>query len=157
MTIFWTAAIIVFLIIEGVTLGLTSIWFAVGSLAALIGTALGASIWLQVVLFIVFSLITLWFARPLFKKYINSRSQPTNADRAIGASGIVTETIDNLSGTGTVVLNGKQWMARSVTGTVIEEGSLVTVERIEGVKLMVYPSKAESSPDKEEAGAGTVN
>ena len=132
-------------------------WFAAGSLAALISAALGAGIWLQVVLFFVVSLVVLWFARPFFKTYVNAKRQPTNADRAIGASGFVTETIDNLAGTGTVSLNGRQWTARSVTGAVIEKGSLVTVERIEGVKLMVYPAKTKSTPDEEETSASTVN
>jgi len=155
MVTFWTAAIIVFLIIEAATLGLTSIWFAAGSLVALISAALGAALWLQVVLFFVVSIVVLWFARPFFKKYVNAKRQPTNADRAIGASCVVTETIDNIAGTGSVLLNGRQWTARSATGDVIEKGSLVTVDRIEGVKLMVYP--AQNAPEKEESGAGTVN
>lgn len=137
MVIFWSVAIVVFLILEAVTVGLASIWFAAGSLAALISALFGAPEWLQILWFVIVSGITLWFTRPLVKKYINSKSQPTNADRVIGMTGQVTERIDNIAATGAVFLNGKTWTARSATGEDIEAGQLVKANSIEGVKLIV--------------------
>ncbi len=144
MIVFWLVAFIVFLVIEAVTAGLTSIYFAAGALAALLSAALGAPDWLQAVWFIVLSGVTLYFTRPLAKKYVNSRRLATNADRMIGTVCIVTEDIDNLAGTGAAVAGGKIWTARSVDGTPIPKGSTVRVCAIEGVKLMVAPADGPS-------------
>lgn len=133
----WVIAMIVFLIVEGVTLGLTSLWFAFGSLAALISAMFGAPTWMQVVWFLVISGAALAATRPLAKKYLNSKCQPTNADLVIGASGIVTETIDNLHATGAVSVGGKIWTARSQDESVIEANTEIRVEAIHGVKLIV--------------------
>lgn len=140
MITFWGICIVVFLIIEGVTVGLTSIWFALGALASLIAAILDVPIWLQVFFFIAVSLVSLLLTRPLAKKFINTKVHPTNADRCIGQECAVTETIDNLSATGTVTLDGKVWSARSATGVPISSGSRVRVVRIEGVKLIVAPA-----------------
>lgn len=142
MIIFWAAATVVFLVIEAVTVGLASIWFALGSLCALISALLGAKLWLQVVWFVLISVATLVITRPLVKKYVNSRSQPTNADRLIGATIRVDETIDNLAGTGAASVDGKVWTARSLDGSVIESGSLAVIKDIQGVKLMVVRAEA---------------
>ena len=139
----WSIAIFLFVILEAATAGLSSIWFALGSLAALISSLLGAPLWLQIVVFSVLSLVTLALTRPLAMKYINSKSQPTNADRLIGTTGIVTETIDNIAATGTVSANGRLWTARSASGSSIEPQTLVTIEKIDGVKLIVA-SKVEA-------------
>ena len=133
----WIVAMIVFLIVEGVTLGLTSLWFAIGSLAALISAMFEAPVWMQVAWFLVISAAALAATRPLAKKYLNANCQPTNADRVIGTHGVVTETIDNLRATGTVSVGGKTWTARAQNDTVIEAGSEVCVEAISGVKLIV--------------------
>ena len=138
MTAVWVILMIVFLVVEGAAPGLVSIWFAIGALAALISSLLGAQIWLQAVWFVVVSLIALIATRPLAKKYVNSRTQATNADMLIGQECIVTETIDKLRGSGAVSIAGKVWTARTdAEETVIEEGSVAVVERIEGVKLIV--------------------
>ena len=137
MSIFWLVLMVVLLIVEAATAGLTCIWFALGALAALISALFGAAIWLQVVWFLLVSIITLWFTRPLAMKYLNGRRVATNADRVVGAEGIVTEAIDNIAGTGAVRLDGKEWTARSDTGLNISKGSIVVVRRIEGVKLIV--------------------
>lgn len=134
---FWAAAIIVFLIIEGVTVALQSTWFALGALAALLSALFGAPVWLQVIWFVVVSAAALYFTRPLVKKYINAKRQPTNADRMIGMAAIVTERIDNVAATGAVQVGGKRWTARSAAGEVIEEGTIVEATVIEGVKLIV--------------------
>ena len=136
--IFWVAALVVFLIVEAVTAGLVSIWFVFGSLVALICAALGAAIWLQIFWFVIVSVATLVLTRPLVKRYVDSRSVATNADRNIGRTAVVTERIDNLAATGAVQLAGVVWTARSTDDAVaIEPGTHVTVRAIEGVKLIV--------------------
>ena len=135
---FWVAALVVFLIVEAVTAGLVSIWFVFGSLVALICAALGAAVWLQIFWFVIVSVATLVLTRPLVKRYVDSRSVATNADRSIGRAAVVTERIDNLAATGAVKLDGVVWTARSTDDAVaIETGEHVTVRAIEGVKLIV--------------------
>lgn len=137
MSIVWVVIMVVFLVVEAATAGLACIWFAIGALAALIAALFGAPIWLQLVWFFVVSVVTLYFTRPLVLKYVNSRSQPTNADMVIGKEALVTEAIDNVESAGAVAVGGKVWTARSENGEPIEVGSIVTVLRIEGVKLIV--------------------
>ena len=130
-----------FLIVEAVTAGLVSIWFVFGSLVALICAALGAAVWLQIFWFVIVSVATLVLTRPLVKRYVDSRSVATNADRSIGRAAVVTERIDNLAATGAVKLDGVVWTARSTDDAVaIETGERVTVRAIEGVKLIVERS-----------------
>ena len=137
MSIVWVVIMVVFLVVEAATAGLTCIWFAIGALAALIAALFGAPIWLPLGLFFVVSVVPLYFPRPLVLKYVNSRSQPTNADMVIGKEALVTEAIDNVESAGAVAVGGKVWTARSENGEPIEVGSIVTVLRIEGVKLIV--------------------
>jgi len=138
---FWVVALVVFLIVEAVTAGLVSIWFVFGSLVALICAALGAAVWLQIFWFVIVSVATLVLTRPLVKRYVDSRSVATNADRSIGRAAVVTERIDNLAATGAVKLDGVVWTARSTDDAVaIEAGERVTVRAIEGVKLIVERS-----------------
>lgn len=138
---FWVVALVVFLIVEAVTAGLVSIWFVFGSLVALICAALGAAVWLQIFWFVIVSVATLVLTRPLVKRYVDSRSVATNADRSIGRAAVVTERIDNLAATGAVKLDGVVWTARSTDDAVaIEVGERVTVRAIEGVKLIVERS-----------------
>lgn len=135
---FWVVALVVFLIVEAVTAGLVSIWFVFGSLVALICAALGAAVWLQIFWFVIVSVATLVLTRPLVKRYVDSRSVATNADRSIGRTAVVTERIDNLAAAGAVKLDGVVWTARSTDDAVaIESGERVTVRAIEGVKLIV--------------------
>lgn len=138
---FWVVALVVFLIVEALTAGLVSIWFVFGSLVALICAALGAAVWLQIFWFVIVSVATLVLTRPLVKRYVDSRSVATNADRSIGRAAVVTERIDNLAATGAVKLDGVVWTARSTDDAVaIETGERVTVRAIEGVKLIVERS-----------------
>lgn len=139
MMIFWLAAMIIFGVVEAATVGLVSIWFAVGALAALAAAALGGPVILQVVIFVAGSLITLLIIRPLAAKYINGRRVPTNADRVIGQEAVVTEAIDNLNAKGQVKVAGAPWTARSQDDSPIPAGTTVKVLRIEGVKLYVTP------------------
>ena len=138
MTAVWLVAMIVLLIIEGIVPGLVSIWFAIGSFAAMISAILGAPLWLQVLWFFAVSILTLCLTRPFAKKYVNSRATPTNADMLIGKECVVTEAIDNVLGTGAVTVGGKVWTARTEEPDgKAETGKVMTVVRIDGVKLIV--------------------
>lgn len=141
LSIFWLCAVIVLGIIEALTVGLVTVWFALGALAALISSLFGGPLWLQILLFIVVTAISLITTRPLVKKYFNKDShKPTNADMVIGEEASVTEEINNLAGTGAVKCRGKEWSARSESGEVILAGEIVTAVKIEGVKLIVSKS-----------------
>jgi membrane protein implicated in regulation of membrane protease activity len=141
--LFWIVALVIFLVVEAVSAGLVSIWFAAGALAALICAALKGPLWLQALWFVVVSGVTLILPRPLGKEYVNGKSVATNADRNIGRSAVVTEKVDNLAGVGTVKLDGVLWSARSVNDAPIEEGTTVVVREIRGVKLLVEPESGE--------------
>ena len=135
----WLALFVVFLIVEAGTVALVSIWFALGALAALASCVLGAEMWLQTTVFLVVSLVLL----AVLWKRVRSKltTTKTNVDSVIGAEGYVTEAIDNLSYTGRVKLGGITWAARSTSGAGIPVGTLVKVERIEGVKVFVSPAE----------------
>ena len=138
MAVVWLIATVVFLIIEGIVPGLISIWFAAGALAALLAAMVGAPIWLQVVWFLLVSIAALAITRPLVKKYVNGRTQPTNADRSFGKECVVREAIDNVQGTGAVAVDGKVWTARMESDEESAQvGEIVVARRIEGVKLIV--------------------
>lgn len=137
MTIFWLAAFIVFAIGEAVTVGLVSVWFAVGALAGLFAAALGAGLWLQIAVFLGVSALALALFKPLSGKFLKPKLSATNADRVIGASALVTETIDNTQAQGQVKVKGQVWSARSEQDIVIPAGRNVRVLRIEGVKVIV--------------------
>lgn len=136
---FWLAMVILFLVMEGSTVALVSIWFAAGSLTAMITALLGGPLWLQVILFLGISAGLLALLRPLVRKYIRPRITATNVDSLIGSRGYVTETVDNISASGQVKLGAMPWTARSTDGSPIEAGTLVQVDRIEGVKAYVSP------------------
>jgi len=138
MTTVWLVAMIVLLIVEASVPGLVSIWFALGAFAAMISSLLNAPLWLQCLWFAVVSLASLWFTRPFVKKFVNSRTTPTNLDMVLGEKCIVVEDIDNVLGTGAVSVRGKEWTARmeNPEDRAIK-GESVTALRIEGVKLIV--------------------
>ncbi len=136
--IWWLVAMLVLLGVEAAVPGLISIWFALGAFAALISALFHAPLWLQLVWFVVVSILSLALTRPLAKKYVNGRTTPTNADMGIGKDAVVTEGIDNLHARGAVLLDGKTWSARMADeGSTAREGEIVRVLRIEGVKLIV--------------------
>ena len=134
----WIALTVVFVIAEAATAQLTTVWFALGSVVALILTACGVeSLTVQIIVFIAVSAITLIATRPLVKKRLKKRVVATNADRNIGETGITLSEINNLEATGEVKVKGVVWTARSENGDVIPEGVKVRVKKIEGVKLIV--------------------
>jgi len=142
MTIYlWLAALIVFLAIEAGTVVLVSSWFAVGALAALIASLLGAKFWLQVVIFLVVSVILLASLRPLMRKFVKPHIVRTNVDALVDSRGYVIADIDNVAAEGQVKLGSMEWSARSTSGEPIAKGTLVKVDKIEGAKAFVTPVK----------------
>lgn len=136
-TIYWFIIFLVLVLFEIITLGLTTIWFAIGAIVAFIASVAGLSLILQVILFFSVSILSLAFTRPLAKRYINDRAVRTNADSIIGKYGKVTEEIDNINATGYIMIEGNTWMARSENDTIIKEGTIVKITAIEGAKVIV--------------------
>ena len=140
MAAIWMALVIIFLVVELVTVGLTTIWLAGGALVAFILAAVGADFWIQLVAFFVVSFVLIFFTRPIAVKYFNPRRTRTNSEELIGEIIKVTRRIDNRSAEGTALAKGLEWSARAVSDDmIIEKDTLVKVIRIEGVKLIVEP------------------
>ncbi len=139
--IFWLVLLIVLLGIEMTTMGLTTIWFAGGTVIAILAALLHAPIIVQIVLFFLVALVLLIFTRPVAVRYFNRDRIRTNVESIVGKQAIVTEEIDNLQAKGKVTVGGQEWTARSVeAGKSIEAGAVVTVVSVSGVKLMVSES-----------------
>lgn len=138
LTTIWLIVFVACIVIEIITMGLTTIWFAGGALIAAVGAALNAPLWLQIVLFVLVSLVLLYFTRPIAVKYFNKDRVKTNAESLVGKQAIVISEIDNLQGIGQVTVGGQEWTARTVNeGITLPVGSVVIVRAISGVKLMV--------------------
>ncbi len=137
--IIWLSLLVIFLIAEASTVMLISLWFAAGSLAALIVCLLGGSWLLQVGVALVVSNVLLLALRPLVRNYFTPKLVKTNVDSVVGTKGLVTIAVDNVKAQGQVKLGAMVWTARSSSGDVIAEGTLVTVDRVEGVKVFVTP------------------
>ena len=135
----WLILLVVLVAGEAITVGLTFIWFAAGALGGLLVAVLGGAIWLQVVVFLILSAVTLILVRPAAAKLLTPGISPTNADRVLSQIALVTEEIDNIAETGQVKLFGQVWTARSENGEVISVQSRVRILRIEGVKVFVKP------------------
>lgn len=140
MLFVWLGLLALFLIAEFATVQLTTVWFAVGALVSLLLAAFGVdNVAVQIIVFALVSLIMLILTRPLVKKWMRRRTQPTNADMVIGEQAVVTEAIDNAQAKGLVKVKGAVWSARSADDSRIPVGTAVTVKAIEGVKLIVEP------------------
>lgn len=138
--LFWLGFMILFLVIEAVTVGLATIWFAAGALAAIIASALGIGFLGQMMLFLAVSFLLLFFTRPIAVKYISPHKVRTNYEDLIDRTVKITERVDNTEGTGKAVLNGQEWMVRMYQDTLfLEEGDLAKVAAVEGVKLILVP------------------
>lgn len=138
---YWFGIAAILIVTEIATLGLTTIWFAAGALVAGFLNLLGMNIWIQLGVFVLVSFVMLLMTRPLATKYLNARTQKTNADSLVGEICLTTEDIDNLQGKGQVVVRGQEWTARSKDGSPISEGTRVRIMKIQGVKLIVEPSE----------------
>lgn len=140
--IFWLGLLILAIVVEVLTMGLTTIWFAGGALVAILVALVNGPIWLQVILFVLVSLLLLFFTRPVAVKYFNRDRVKTNVESMVGRQAVVTSEIDNIQGIGQVTLSGQEWSARSVEEKLrIPVGSVVDVVSVSGVKLMVKPDE----------------
>lgn len=134
---FWLIIMVLCGILEGITLGITSIWFVFGALAALITSFVVDSVIIQVVVFIAVSVLLLLFTKPLAIKYLKIGSEKNTLNQVIGKEGLVLEEIDNINGTGQVKIGGIIWSAISLNGKNLEENTTITVVEIKGVKVIV--------------------
>ena len=135
--LFWIIVAALALIIEIISLGLSSIWFTGGGIVAAIVAYLDGPFWLQIVVFIVVSTVLLLIIRPIAKKHLPIGVEKTNTDSWIGKTEKVLTTIDNNAGTGMIKIGDVEWRALSEDGSTIPEGTLVKIERIEGTKIYV--------------------
>lgn len=137
----WLGLMVLFLILEANTVSVVSLWFAIGALAAAIAGALGATIPVQIILFLAVSCVLLAALRPIVRKYFTPKLTKTNVDAILGKQGRITEAIENVDGAGRVKIGGMEWAARSQSGEPIPAGTLVQVDRVEGVKVFVSPAE----------------
>ena len=142
--IIWLILMIVFLMVESQTVTMVSLWFGAGALAALIAALCGAELWLQIVLFFAVSIVLLAALRPLAQKYFTPKITKTNVDSVIGMQGLVTADINNVTAQGQVKLGAMEWTARSTSGEPIKAGTLVKVDKVEGVKAFVTPAQVDT-------------
>lgn len=140
-SIAWLILLAFLILVEIVTLGLTTIWFAGGALVAFIVSLFYDNLLLEIILFLLISLALLFFTRPIMKKYFNSTRAKTNYAAIIGREALVISTIDNINAAGLVVVDGQEWTARSLEGDIIDKGTKVIVDSISGVKLIVSIKK----------------
>ena len=142
MWLIWIGLMVVFAIVEASTVSMVSLWFIGGSLGGLIVTLLGGGLWLQIAVFLVVSVALLACLRPFVRKFVTPKKTATNVDMVLGRSAYVTQTVDNLRGTGALKLDGKEWTVRSADESILPEGTLVKIVKLEGVKLYVEPAHA---------------
>ena len=141
---YWLIALAVLLVIEIITLGLTTIWFAGGALVAFLLSLVSDSFILELVVFLVVSLVLLFFTRPIAQKYFNKQRVKTNYESLIGRDGKVIERIDNFNNTGQVMVGGLEWTARALDSQeIIETGERVIIREVSGVKLIVEVEEEE--------------
>ncbi len=141
MAMYWLIGMVVLVIIECISMGLTTIWFAAGALVAAIAAALGANLVVQIVLCILVSVLLLLFTRPWAMAYLNNRTVKTNSDSLVGKTGIVSIDINNIKSEGQIQIRGNYWTARSADdNVVIEKDHKVIVKEIAGVKCIVEPA-----------------
>lgn len=141
---FWCILVVIFGVCEALTIQLVSIWFMFGALAAFIAACCNVSLGVQLIIFAVASVVLLFLTRPVIKKLFSDGIEPTNFNRCIHRSGIVTKTINNLQNEGQVKIGGQIWSAKSLNGEVISVNTEVMVEKIEGVKVVVVKKKIDN-------------
>lgn len=142
MTVTWLIILVALVVIELLTMGLTTIWFAGGALVATVAAVFGAPLLLQIILFLIVSAVLLYFTRPVAVKYFNKDRVRTNAESLVGRQAIVISEIDNLQGIGQVSVGEMEWSARTrQDGIVLPVGTVTVVVAINGVKLIVEERK----------------
>lgn len=136
-SVIWLILIAILLVIEIITLGVTTVWFACGAFVAFIVSLFFDNIIAEIIVFFIVSIAMLVFTKPIVVKKFNLKKEKTNYDRVLGMVGNVMKTINNLDATGKVIVSGQEWTARSVNDTKIEKGSKVLIKEIVGAKLIV--------------------
>ncbi|MFR9147303.1 MAG: NfeD family protein [Mediterraneibacter sp.] len=145
LNLIWLGLFILLLVIEIITVGLTTIWFAAGALAALAANVLGADLIIQIIIFLAVSIVLLIFTRPWAEKHLNRKRVRTNYEREIGKVIRITEKVDNLNQTGKSVVDGQEWTVRSKNDSeIFEAGALARVAAVSGVKLIVEKCEEET-------------
>lgn len=145
LNLIWLGLFILLLVIEIITVGLTTIWFAAGALAALAANVLGADLIIQIIIFLAVSVVLLIFTRPWAEKHLNRKRVRTNYEREIGKVIQITEKVDNLNQTGKSVVDGQEWTVRSKNDSeIFEAGALARVAAVSGVKLIVEKCEEET-------------
>ena len=137
--IIWFVLLVLFVLAEALTVTMVSAWFAIGALVALVAALLGSQLWLEIVLFVVCSGVSLAALRPIAKKHFNAKRTATNVDAIVGKVCLVTTAVDNVNSCGQVRIGDVEWSARSLSGEPIEAGTQVKVDKVEGVKVYVTP------------------
>ena len=135
--IFWLFVFVILLVVEIATMALTTVWFAGGALAAFLAAYIGFGVVVQVLVFLIVSILLLVLTRPLAVKFFNQERQKTNAESLIGQKAIVKEEINTLQTTGRVEVNGMEWSAKTEESEIIEADTIVMIKGIQGVKLIV--------------------
>lgn len=139
-TMCWSVLFVVLCVVEVATMGLTTIWFAIGALLAVVLAALNVSLWIQVAVFLVVSLVLLFFTRPIALKYFNGRREKTNVESLVGEVVLVKEAINNLQGEGAVLVKGIEWSAKAEQDDLLlAAGQKVRIKEIRGVCAIVAP------------------
>ena len=145
LNLIWLGLFILLLVIEIITVGLTTIWFAAGALAALAANVLGANLIIKIIIFLAVSVVLLIFTRPWAEKHLNRKRVRTNYEREIGKVIRITEKVDNLNQTGKSVVDGQEWTVRSKNDSeIFEAGALARVAAVSGVKLIVEKCEEET-------------
>ncbi len=145
LNLIWLGLFILLLVIEIITVGLTTIWFAAGALAALAANVMGADLIIQIIIFLAVSVVLLIFTRPWAEKHLNRKRVRTNYEREIGKVIRITEKVDNLNQTGKSVVDGQEWTVRSKNDSeIFEAGALARVAAVSGVKLIVEKCEEET-------------
>ncbi len=141
--IFWVVAFVALIVVELATVGLVTVWFAVGSIAAFFVAMFGGSWIVQLAVFAVVSAALLFLVRPMAKKRLDDKVEYTNAEALPGTRVKVTQAVDNIAGTGAAMVNGQEWTARSVKDDVtFAEDEVAIVAEISGVKLLLKKENA---------------
>lgn len=142
---YWLILFVILLVIEILTLGLTTIWFAGGALAAFVSAVFGAPLAVQIIIFFLISFLLLFITRPIAMRYLNQNRTKTNAESLVGKTAIVTADISNVKGEGSATVNGLEWSAKSVDEEVtIPKDTFVIIKEISGVKLIVQEKREEN-------------
>lgn len=137
MNFIWLMAVIAFIVLEAVTYQMVAVWFVAGAIGGMIASLVGASFTVQMIVFLVVSVLFLALLRPVAMKRMNNQKLKTNSDGLVGKSVLITADVSNTLERGEGKIDGKVWTVRTESGEELKAGDVAEVKRIEGVKLIV--------------------